>query len=129
VDRSSRMASHRAFLRASEDIAKHRPVVMFPEGTISPQAPEMRPFKNGPFKLAIETGVPILPVTFVNNHELFPYQQQTGFDGGPGVAHVVIHEPISTEGMTDENLIPLRKQVFNTINDPLREYETSLPVR
>ena len=125
VDRNSRMASHRAVRRAVEDLEKGRPVVMFPEGTISQQAPELRPFKNGPFKLAIETQVPILPVTFVNNHELLPYMGQTGHYGGPGLVHVIIHEPVATNGMTDENLVPLRKQIFNTINDTLHEYKTT----
>lgn len=122
VDRRSRMGGHRALQRAAEDLNKNRPVVMFPEGTISVRAPELRPFKSGPFKLAIDTQTPILPITFVNNHELFPYPGQTGFDGGPGLVKVVIHEPVPTEGMTDENLITLRKQVFNTINDTLQEY-------
>ena len=125
VDRSSRMASHRAWLRAAEDIDKHKPVVMFPEGTISAKAPALLAFKNGPFKLAIEKQVPILPVTFINNHELFPETDQTGYDGGPGLAHIVIHKPVYTQGMSDESLVSLRKQVYNTINDTLQEYETS----
>jgi len=123
VDRSSLMASHRAWLRAAEDIDKDRPVVMFPEGTISSKAPELLAFKNGPFKLAIEKQVPILPVTFVNNFEIMPDIDQTGEDGGPGTAYVVIHEPISTKGMGDDNLVHLRKQVFSTINNTLQEYE------
>jgi 1-acyl-sn-glycerol-3-phosphate acyltransferase len=125
VNRGNRMAAHRALLRAAEDLEKDRPVVMFPEGTVSQEAPTLRPFKNGPFKLAIETQVPLLPISFINNHKLFPYKGQKGHSGGPGLAHVVIHEPVATAGMTEENLIPLRKQVFNTINDTLHEYETS----
>lgn len=125
VDRSSRMASHRAWLRAAEDIDKQRPVVMFPEGTISPKAPELLAFKNGPFKLAIEKQVPILPVTFLNNYEIFPDPDQSGNDGGPSSACVIIHAPVTTTGMSDENLVPLRKQVFNTINDSLEAYGTS----
>ena len=122
VDRGSRMASHRALKRAEEDLKNNKPVVMFPEGTISHNAPQLRPFKNGPFKLAIEAQVPILPVTFINNHELIPYTGQSGHDGGPGIAKIIIHEAIPTQGMTDENLIALRKQVYGTINDSLEEY-------
>jgi len=124
VDRGNRMAAHRALLRASEDLGKDRSVVMFPEGTVSQKAPTLRPFKNGPFKLAIETQVPILPITFINNHKLFPYKGQRGYNGGPGLAQVIIHEPVDTKGMTEENMVPLRKQVFTTINDTLHEYKT-----
>ena len=127
VDRSSRTASHKAWLRAAEDLDKNRPVVMFPEGTISPKAPDLLAFKNGPFKLAIEKQVPILPVTFVNNFEILPDSDQSGEAGGPGTAYMIIHEPISVKGMSNENMVHLRKQVFNTINSTLQEYERSLP--
>lgn len=125
VDRSSRMASHRAWLRAAEDLDKQRPVVMFPEGTTTPKPPELLAFKNGPFKLAIEKQVPVLPITFINNFEILPdIDQSLGF-GWPGTAHVVIHKPIHTKGMTDDNLIDLRRQVYSLINESLLKHETS----
>ena len=123
VDRTSRMGAHRAWLRAAEELNKNRSVVMFPEGTIPCNVPTLLPFKNGPFKLAIEKQVPIVPVTFINNYKLFPELDQKGHDGGPGIAYAVIHAPIDTKGMTDQNLVHLRTQVFNTINDTLQENE------
>ena len=121
VDRASRTGSHKAFKRAAADIQKGHSVVIFPEGTISTIVPKLRPFKNGAFKLAIEQQVPIVPVTFVNNWERL--EGHGLFDGkaGPGIAHVIIHEPIATKGMSDDDVSLLRAKVREIIDQPLKE--------
>src|ERR1035437_9462085 len=58
VDRSSRIGSHKAFSRASDDLKKGISIAIFPEGTILNTAPKLHRFKNGPFKLAIDNQVP-----------------------------------------------------------------------
>ena len=119
VDRSSKLASHRAFERAGLDIDKGHSVVMFPEGTIPDDVPKLSSFKNGPFKLAIEKQVPIVPITFKNNYKIMPDRIWSVNWGGPGIARVVVHKPISTTGMTEDNVVSLRQQVFDTINNTL----------
>jgi 1-acyl-sn-glycerol-3-phosphate acyltransferase len=121
VDRSSNVASHRAFMRAGADINEGHSVFLFPEGTISSFG-KLRGFKNGAFKLAIEKQVPIVPVTFLNNWKLL---QNGGFFkafGRPGVSRVVIHEPISTTGMTEQDLVSLRTKVYDVIAKELEKY-------
>ncbi|MCX6290545.1 MAG: lysophospholipid acyltransferase family protein [Bacteroidetes bacterium] len=120
VNRKSRMDSHRAFLRATSDIEKGISVTLFPEGTIHHNGPVMGRFKNGPFRLAIENQIPIVPITFLNNWKLMPddYYRRIGH---PGIARIIIHEPIETKGMTEANLEELKKKVRATINKPLEE--------
>ncbi len=125
VDRGNKLKSHRAFVRAGEDIDRGHSVVIFPEGTISTKAPHLKPFKNGPFKLAIEKQVPIVPITFVNNFRLFPSKMNKGKIGFPGKAVVIIHPPISTSGMSEENLIPLQQKAYNLIDGSLKSYYES----
>lgn len=127
VDRGSNLASHRAFKRAGIDIDKGHSVIMFPEGTIPNNVPQLGRFKNGPFKLAIEKQVPIVPITFKNNYKIMPERIWSANCGGPGIAQVVIHEPISTSGMTQDNVVSLQQQVFNTIHNALTgdEYRQS----
>ena len=48
-------------------------VVFFPEGTRS-HTGAVQPFKNGAFKLAIETGVPVVPVAVSGTRDLLPRQ-------------------------------------------------------
>jgi 1-acyl-sn-glycerol-3-phosphate acyltransferase len=118
VNRKSRIDSHRAFIRAAADIEKGISISLFPEGTINNKGPVLGRFKNGPFKLAIEKQVPIVPLTFLNNWKLLPddYQNRKGH---PGIARIIIHEPISTKGMTEDDLENLKSKVYDIINEPL----------
>lgn len=119
VDRKSRMDAHRAFMRAQEEIDAGHSVFIFPEGTISSEG-ALKSFKNGPFKLAIDTQVPILPITFVGNWKLL---QNGGFFksfGRPGTSKAIIHKPISTKDMTEENVVPLREAVHRLFEETLK---------
>ena len=120
VNRKSLKDSHRAFLRAGDDMDKGISITMFPEGTINHSAPVMGRFKNGPFRLAIDKQVPIVPITFMNNWDLLPddYGRRVGH---PGIARVIFHEPIETKGMTEEDLETLKQKVFVAINEPLQK--------
>lgn len=120
VDRKSNVGSHRAFIRAGKEIDQGNSVFLFPEGTISSSG-VLRGFKNGAFKLAIEKQVPIVPITFVNNWKLL---QNGGFlksHGRCGISRIVVHKPISTVGMTENDLIHLRTQVRDIIHDELNK--------
>ncbi len=117
VDRSTKKGAYRAYIKSKEALDKGYHLVMFPEGTTSQDPPNLMPFKNGPFKLAIDQQVPIVPVTFVNHWELFYYDD--GFDGKPGIARTVIHDSISTEGITDPEA--LKEKVYSTIETPIKE--------
>ena len=120
VDRKSTTSAHRAFLRAGKDIDEHHGVFLYPEGTIS-SAGQLRSFKNGAFKLAIEKQVPIIPIIFLNNWKLL---QNGGFfkaNGRPGISRIVVHEPISTIGMTENDLVTLRTQVHEIIENELAQ--------
>ncbi len=111
VNRKSRVDAHRAFLRCAEEIEKGNSVYIFPEGTISSEA-KLNQFKNGAFKLAIDKQVPIVPIAYSQNWKLL---QNGGFFkslGRPGITEATIYAPISTKGLTDENLITLRDKVF-----------------
>ncbi len=120
VNRKSRIDSHRAFVRAGSDIDKGISITLFPEGTIHNNGPIMGRFKNGPFKLAIEKQIPIVPVTFLNNWLLLPddYYNRVGH---PGIAHVIIHEPIPTIGMGENDIDSLKEKVYAVISKPLHD--------
>ena len=120
VNRKSKVDSHRALLRAGADVEKGISVALFPEGTIHHNGPKMGRFKNGPFMLAIEKQVPIVPVTFMNNWILLPddFQHRVG---QPGLARVIVHPPIDTKGMTLDDIETLKQRVYDIIDRPLRE--------
>jgi len=122
VNRKSNIGSHRAFIRAGEDLDKGHSIVIFPEGGIPKQnTPELQRFKNGAFMLAIDKQVPIVPITFLNNWKIIPHRKNIKKHGGPAVVNTVIHKPIDTRGMTNKDLVNLRTEVFNIIDKTLKE--------
>ena len=68
IDRANTADARHAMAGAAEEIQKHRQsVYMFPEGTRSySKEPMLLPFKKGAFHLAVQAGVPIVPVVVAN---------------------------------------------------------------
>lgn len=124
VDRKSNTGSHRAFVRAGQELEKGHNVFLFPEGGISSWGTLLN-FKNGAFRLAIEKQVPVIPITYLNN---WKHLQTGGFFksyGRPGICRVIVHEPIATAGMTLDDLVSLRTKVREIIWNDLNNYNHS----
>jgi 1-acyl-sn-glycerol-3-phosphate acyltransferase len=119
-DRKSIKASHKAFVRAGADLDKGISIAVFPEGTISANAPSLQRFKNGPFRMAIEKQVPVVPITFKNNWLILPDGDRNP-GGRPGKALVVVHRPVPTEGLTEKDIESLREKVFDIIQKELQK--------
>jgi 1-acyl-sn-glycerol-3-phosphate acyltransferase len=115
VDRRSPVNSARSYIRSKQTLADGRNLVIFPEGSISVDAgQQMLPFKDGPFKLAIETQTPVVPVSMPYNHIFLP-----DVDGKFIVRwhplKMILHEPISTVGMGLQDLPLLKNKVYHII--------------
>jgi 1-acyl-sn-glycerol-3-phosphate acyltransferase len=121
VNRKSARDSYRAFVLAKKHLATGASIVIFPEGGIPDNPPVMRKFKAGALKIALELGVPILPVTFLDNWWLLPDDGR--YSAMPGIARAIVHEPISLVGLTDADLELLAEKLYNTINGPLIEVD------
>lgn len=97
--------------KAKAYLARGMSVMMFPEGTRSTRG-TMLPFKSGAFRLAIEAGVPVLPVAVSGTAHGMP-------KGGPWVrpcrATARILEPVSVEGYRPEDAPKLRDAVREKI--------------
>ncbi len=119
IDRSNPMKAAKALERAEADLRDGITIFVFPEGTISPNAPDMLPFKNGAFKLAIDAQVPIIPITFANSWRILPDYRKSKRTGTLGLSKVVIHKPIDTKGMNDDNINELRNLVYQKIDSSL----------
>lgn len=119
VNRGNRIEAANAFRRAAQAIDKDISIAIFPEGTIPVTTPRMKVFKDGAFRLAIEKQVPIVPVTFLDHWRLFGEPTEFMSRARPGLARVVVHPAIATKGLTESDLVALRKQVYDTIEEPL----------
>ncbi len=101
VDRRNREAAIASVERAAEVLRKGLNMTVFPEGTRSADG-KLLPFKKGPFYLAIESGYPILPVTIVGTHEIWPKGK---FAIKPLTATIVFHEPIDPARFADREAL------------------------
>ena len=115
VDRKSNVDAHKAFTRAGEELKKGHSIFIFPEGGIFFRGPELKKFKNGAFRLAIENQVPVVPVTYRNNWKILQTGSYFMANACPGITKIIVHSPILTAGMKEENLVDLREQTYEAI--------------
>ena len=90
VDRGNRDAGIAAVKAAKEVVQQGLNMTIFVEGKRSFDR-KLLPFKKGPFYLAMECGVPVVPVTILGTHYIMP---KTRFAIKPGTAKVIFHAPI-----------------------------------
>lgn len=90
-------------------------LLVFPEGTRSPDG-ALLPFRPGPFTMAIETQVPIVPITIIGTREVMPKGRSAI---RPGRARIVIHQPVSTTGLNASGRSELMERVRGIIASAL----------
>jgi 1-acyl-sn-glycerol-3-phosphate acyltransferase len=122
IDRTNLRASYNSYQRAADDLKKGISIAVYPESIIPDNPPEMLPFKNSPFKIAIEAQVPVVPVTFVGGWKILPAKPHVWEGGRPGATFVKIHKPIPTEGMTSKDVVALRDKTQDVIRQELKRH-------
>lgn len=86
--------------RAIEALRHGRSLMIAPEGTRSP-TPRLGRFKKGAFHMAMQAGVPIVPVVFRNVLDAFPKDASIV---RPATIEAVVLPPVDTSGWTVEGL-------------------------
>lgn len=117
IDRSHHQAAIRSINAAKERISGGTSVIFFPEGTRSDHG-RLRRFKRGAFRFAIDTGLPILPVTVDGTVEVLPAHR---YDLRPGRARLVIHKPVTMDDPAAVGLSGLSNRVREIIGSALPE--------
>jgi len=100
-----------AIAKCREALSNRVSVMIFPEGTRSPTA-DLLPFKDGAFRLAIDAGVPILPLAV---HGTGTALRKHDWRFGPSTAEVRVLEPIETAGLTPADVPALKERVRGLI--------------
>jgi 1-acyl-sn-glycerol-3-phosphate acyltransferase len=101
IDRSNREAAIGSVREAANVVRKGLDLVVFPEGTRSRDG-KLLPFKKGSFYLAMDTGVPIVPVTILGTEKLLPRGEALAH---PGEVTIVFHPPIDPKEFTDRDAL------------------------
>ena len=119
VDRGNRESGIAAVRYASQVIREGINMTIFVEGKRSFDG-RLLPFKKGPFYLAEECGVPVVPVTIVGTHFLMPKQR---FAIKPGTATVIFHDAIEPKdfGGREGLMQKVRKAINSGLSPELQE--------
>jgi 1-acyl-sn-glycerol-3-phosphate acyltransferase len=115
VDRGNREAGIEAVAAAKAVIQQGISMMIYIEGKRSFDG-KLLPFKKGPFYLAMECGVPVVPMTIVGTHEAMPKKR---FAIKPGLVEVIFHLPIEPKDFGDRD--SLMEKVRATIESALPE--------
>lgn len=118
VDRSNREAAIDSVRAAVAVLQEGLHMYIYPEGTRSPDG-RLLPFKKGPFHLAMESGVPVVPVTILGSQEAWPKKR---FLLRPGTVTVVYHSPIDPKqyAQRDALMIAVRDAIASALPAEMR---------
>lgn len=120
VDRTSSKSRMEVFDRAQKKINQGYSICIFPEGGVpADESIVLDEFKDGAFRLAIDHGLPIVPMTFADNKKRFSY---TFFSGSPGQMRVKIHPFFETKNQKPDYRKTVKEEVRQVILKQLLEY-------
>jgi putative phosphoserine phosphatase/1-acylglycerol-3-phosphate O-acyltransferase len=122
LDRTDPAKAIAALQPALDKLRAGTSVVMAPEGTRS-VTPTVGRFKKGGFHLAMQAGVPIVPIVIRNAGEIMWRDAKTAQSG---TIQVVVHPPIPTDGWTREDLDTAVVEVQQLYVDTLEDWPTAL---
>lgn len=123
--RGNRDSAADAIVQCRDRLTKKVSVMIFPEGTRS-RSWEMLPFKDGAFRLAIESGAPILPIAVAGTRNAMA---KGTFRFLPAHAIAALLEPIDTTEYTLGDVPALKQLVRDRIEEARRTLAAELGIR
>ncbi|MEW6347584.1 MAG: lysophospholipid acyltransferase family protein [Thermodesulfobacteriota bacterium] len=115
LDRSNRESSVKSLQEGMKNLARGWSVLIYPEGTRTPDG-RLQAFKKGAFMTAVQTGIPILPVTCNGAYKILP-KKTVLFR--PGHVTLTIGDPIPTAGLSEHDVPNLMERTWQAINADL----------
>ena len=118
VDRGNRDSAVDSVRQAIDVLNSGLSTMVYPEGTRSRDG-RLLPFKKGPFHLAMDSGVPVVPVTIVGAHEVWPKGK---FRITPGLIKVIFHAPVDPRAFVsrEELMEAVRTRIESGLEDKYR---------
>jgi 1-acyl-sn-glycerol-3-phosphate acyltransferase len=111
LNRSNPREALKTLQQGSDKLMGGWSLLIYPEGTRSPDG-NLLPFKKGAFVLAVNTGIPILPVTVNGAAKILPKKSLVV---RPGHISITIGDPIPTDGLHDADVPILMEKTRDAI--------------
>ena len=119
LNRDSKISAFKAFKKGEEYLKNGMSLIIFPEGKIGDEYPPvLHEFKNGPFRLAIEQQIPIIPVSMVDVWKKM-WDDGSKYGTRPGICDICIHKPVETSGLSLEDADALKEKIYTIIQSQL----------
>jgi 1-acyl-sn-glycerol-3-phosphate acyltransferase len=118
----SRAAMEMMLRKAKESFESGISLIAFAEGSRTRDG-HVGPFQKGVFRLAIQFGVPIVPMSIVGSYE---FHRTGDWMLYPGKITVFLHNSMETKGMTKEMAEELKNRVHAIVSAPVEEHLKSL---
>ena len=116
VDRTDQESRKKSIDKMIKTLNNGISIMVAPEGTRNDTSAPLLPFYNGPFRLAIETGTPILPTVIYNAKKLMPKGKLML---KPGTIHTYFLPAVETQHLTEDNLPALKEKVFQMMKSKI----------
>lgn len=120
VDRADKRSRARVLEEASKRFEANLPVMFFPEGTRSPDGRVHR-FSNGPFRLAIKEGIPVLPLAIDGTRDALP-KHSLVFQDMETTMRLKAFPLVETEHLTLQDVDDLRRRVRRQIAEQIAKW-------
>ncbi len=118
VDRADSKKAIDALKPAVDALKEGRSLIIAPEGTRS-LTPRLGRFKKGAFHMAMQAGVPIVPVVFRNVLDAFP---KDALVVRPATIEAVVLPPVATDDWTvetlDDEIAAIRQRYLDVLHQP-----------
>lgn len=98
-------------------------IFLYPEGTFNETEAPMKSFYDGAFNLAINAGVPILPILFPDTKARWHYSKWWKI--WPGRNRAFVFNPIPVEGYSIKEVAMLKEKVRAIMSDAMLDIQTS----
>lgn len=115
IERANRKSAFKSYSEATERIQRGASVAVYPEGTRGHEYP-LRPFKKGPFVLAIQAQAPIVPILV---YGALDRQRKGQLKVHPGEIHMHYLPAIPTTGLTYEDRDQIARQTYDAMAECL----------
>ncbi len=114
IDRGDHAQAVHSLEQACQKIRSGANILVYPEGTRAKENGPILPFKKGPFIMAIQAGVPIVPVAIEGSGRLLPTNT---LRITPGPVRVILGTPIPTAGLSRYDRLQLMSHVRDSLID------------
>jgi 1-acyl-sn-glycerol-3-phosphate acyltransferase len=117
IDRSNRQSAFKSLAQAALTIRNGTSVLIFPEGTRSPDG-RILPFKKGGFVLSVDAGVPIVPIIIRGTRTIVPKKH---FIIRPARVTLEILDPVETSDYTRKTKDQLLEKIRSILTGHLEK--------